>query len=172
MRGVGACYNMPCMYYIRHARPDPIETYGEMDGCAVTAASTWSASVAKETHQNDDARRRRAEAHNIRSHLGTQDDVLGRGRSVPLEAVAFPLPFELVRIGDAETERVLVVDGNDVGQGPRRASRPVDLVGHRCVKKRKDTRIRRRGGGQSVSCGKGGRSSKRWPRMLPELRRR
>lgn len=61
-------------------------------------------------------------------HLGAQDDVLGCGRSVPLEAIAVPLPVELPGERDAEAKRVLIVDGHDVGQGPRGARRSVDLV--------------------------------------------
>lgn len=64
-------------------------------------------------------------------HLGAQDYVLGRGRSVPLETVIFPLPVELLGVRDAEAKRVLFVDGDDVGQGPRGARRSVDLVASR-----------------------------------------
>lgn len=49
-----------------------------------------------------------------RSH----DDVLGSGSGVPFEAIFLPLPLEKVGESDAEAERVLVIDRNDVRKRP------------------------------------------------------
>lgn len=56
------------------------------------------------------------------------DDVLGGGSSVPLEAVIFPLPLEKVGVCNAQAERVLVIDRNDVRERPRGAIRAINLV--------------------------------------------